>query len=187
MGGAPFGDAGFEDLAGYWRGQFDRGLGRLDLAEWLKGGDLVAGVHVPGEDFNVVNALANVGQAKLEGHASVTPAWCAERRPRSATRSAASSASGTMAPQATRVTSVPRRRTVAWPIGIGVRWSGSSPRAERYSRIGSMNTTGSGSSMAASSSPAASAAVLGTTTLMPGLWTSCASRLSEWCSGVRTP
>ena len=53
--------------------------------------------------------------------------------------------------------------------------------------MGSRNSTGSGSRTALASSPFASAAVDGTTTLMPGVCVYGASTESAWCSGVRTP
>ena len=50
-----------------------------------------------------------------------------------------------------------------------------------------MNTTGLGSSIALASSPPASAAVLGITTLSPGMWVSHASSDCECCAPPRVP
>jgi hypothetical protein len=67
LGHTAFGDARFDHAAGHRRGELDSGFGGLDLAQRLEGGHLVAGLDVPGQHLDLVDALANVRQPELEG------------------------------------------------------------------------------------------------------------------------
>ena len=98
---------------------------------------------------------------------------------------AASSASVTMRPCATIVTSVPGRTTAATPSGTSYGSAGTSAVAPSRNLFRT-KITGSSSRTDAISSPLASYALDGMTTLRPGMWHTSASRLwlcwaASWC------
>ena len=85
--------------------------------------------------------------------------------------------SGTIVDQATIVTSVPSRTTLALPKGIASDGSGTGPRIA-YSPRCSMKRTGSGSRIAVKRRPEAYAGSDGMTTLSPG---TCVNQASKAC------
>ncbi len=113
------------------------------------------------------------------GH-SVRRSISSGSRPCSAACAQASSASCSMAPQESTVTPRPSRTRRAAPIGTEYSPSGTSPRAARYTRFGSMNSTGSLPRMAEMSRPLASTGLLGQTTCSPPAWMKSASGDCEW-------
>jgi hypothetical protein len=57
-----------DDLSGFRRRDFDYRLVRFHGHQWLVGADMVAGAHVPVQDFGLLQAFAEIGQAE-DAHA----------------------------------------------------------------------------------------------------------------------